>query len=351
LTVLELADDLIVWDDQRIDAGDAWLPEIEAALQSAEVAVLLISADFLTSPFIRRSEIPRLLDRRQTEGVRVIPIFVRPCPWSAVGWLAALQGRPKNGKALSELRRHQAEKHLAALALEIREFLGRSLPRRASSPTDKTETKDPAAPPGSSNEADKARREIELRERRSLSGVIGDACAFVWTRTAPTAIVLAVQFILSILILHTRTETIGLSFGFFGPLVLLPISYVVSRIVSRDATLARILGALVGGVVGAAISGGQRWGVMPGLVFGSFFCALLAGYWIEATKQMRVIWAILSTVLIVGCLGGFQDYEFIFRFPYVSIGTSWVIAFWAAMAIVAKLAWWLWLRVVRDLWR
>jgi hypothetical protein len=143
LRVLELAGELIVWDDERIEDGDEWLLDIETAMNAAEVAVLLISADFLTSPFIRRSEIPRLLGRRQTEGLRVIPIFVRPCAWSAVGWLAELQGRPRDGRSLSELRRHQAEKQLAALALEIGELLGKRAPSR---PVPEPQTEVPPQP-------------------------------------------------------------------------------------------------------------------------------------------------------------------------------------------------------------
>jgi len=125
LGALESAGEFTAWDDQRIKAGDAWLPEIEAAMSTAEVALLLVSADFLTSPFIKRIEIPRLLERRRAEGLRIIPVFVGPCAWAAVGWLAELQARPRDGKALSELKRHKAEKELAALALEVRELLGK----------------------------------------------------------------------------------------------------------------------------------------------------------------------------------------------------------------------------------
>jgi len=89
---LEAGGELTVWDDQRINSGDEWLPEIEAAMSSAEVAVVLVSADFLTSAFIKRKEIPRLLERRQADGLRVIPVFIRPCAWKAVGWLASLSG-------------------------------------------------------------------------------------------------------------------------------------------------------------------------------------------------------------------------------------------------------------------
>jgi len=123
LQILELEDVLEVWEDRRIAAGDDWRTEIEAALDGAAVALLLISRPFLTSRFVRGTEIPRLLERRKAEGVRVIPIFVHPCPWQAVPWLAAIEGRPKNGQALSKLRKAQAEQHLADLALEIRDLL------------------------------------------------------------------------------------------------------------------------------------------------------------------------------------------------------------------------------------
>src|SRR5947209_5624769 len=126
LKVLEVEGELAVWDDKRIAAGEAWWPEIEGAMNRAAVAVLLISKDFLTSGFIRGTEVPRLLARRQSEGLRVIPVFVHPCAWEAVDWLAALQGRPGKGRTLSEGRKPQIEKHLSALALEIRDLLSQS---------------------------------------------------------------------------------------------------------------------------------------------------------------------------------------------------------------------------------
>ncbi|HYU34122.1 MAG TPA: toll/interleukin-1 receptor domain-containing protein, partial [Thermoanaerobaculia bacterium] len=123
LRVLELEGDLEVWDDRRIDAGDDWLPEIEAAMAQAGAAVLLISPDFLTSKFIRGKEVPELLLRRESEGLRVIPVIVHPCAWTAVQWLSKIQCRPKDGKELDSFTRPRAEKHLADLALEIRDLL------------------------------------------------------------------------------------------------------------------------------------------------------------------------------------------------------------------------------------
>lgn len=123
LQVLGIHDDLEIWDDRRIERGDDWLPEIQGAMDRAAVAVLLISKGFLTSRFIQGTEVPRLLKRRKEEGLRVIPLFVRPCAWPAVDWLAAIQGTPKDAKPLSGWSDHDADQILADLALEIRSRL------------------------------------------------------------------------------------------------------------------------------------------------------------------------------------------------------------------------------------
>ena len=112
-----------LWDDRRIGAGEDWYAAIQEAMSRASVAVLLISADFLTSKFILGEEVPRLLARRDEEGVRVVPLIVRPCVWQAVPWLKRLQARPKDGKPLSAGNENQVDADLAALAAELYDLL------------------------------------------------------------------------------------------------------------------------------------------------------------------------------------------------------------------------------------
>ncbi|MEA2694085.1 MAG: hypothetical protein QOJ16_3472, partial [Acidobacteriota bacterium] len=103
LGVLEQEGLLATWDDRRIGAGANWLAEIEKAMGSARVAVLLVSADFLTSKFILQKEVPLLLERRAKEGLRVIPVIAKSCTWPRVGWLASIQAI-LGGKPLASLK-------------------------------------------------------------------------------------------------------------------------------------------------------------------------------------------------------------------------------------------------------
>lgn len=91
LGVLAMDGLLDVWDDRRITPGQDWQPEIEKAMEAASVAVLLVSASFLTSKFIRGEEVPRLLQRRVQEGLVVLPVIVRDCAWRRVAWLESIQ--------------------------------------------------------------------------------------------------------------------------------------------------------------------------------------------------------------------------------------------------------------------
>ena len=144
LAVLEIQDLLSVWDDRQIAAGDDWYPEIEWAIESAHVAILLISANFLSSGFIQGKEVPPLLERRKNEGLRVIPLILKPCPWQAVDWLSKIQGRPKDNQPLSGLSEHHQDRCLSELALEINELFKSILPSTKPDSPEK-----PTAPPAS----------------------------------------------------------------------------------------------------------------------------------------------------------------------------------------------------------
>jgi hypothetical protein len=116
LKVIESVSNLTIWDDRKIEIGDDWLSEIEKQLNLANISILLISADFLTSNFIKRNEIPTLLKRRKKEGLVVIPFILKPCAWQKISWLAKMLVLPQDGIPLIHGNEYEAEKDLSILA-------------------------------------------------------------------------------------------------------------------------------------------------------------------------------------------------------------------------------------------
>ncbi|HEY0553913.1 MAG TPA: tetratricopeptide repeat protein [Thermoanaerobaculia bacterium] len=114
---------LELWDDRRISAGTEWRPEIEKAIDAADIGILLISADFLVSEFIRGQEIPRMLERRSKNGMRLFPVMVRSCDWQIVPWLAPIQIRPTGARPLADFRGDRRDSEMAAIAREVRGIL------------------------------------------------------------------------------------------------------------------------------------------------------------------------------------------------------------------------------------
>lgn len=123
LSVLEKEELLSIWTDRNIQGGDDWYSEIEKAIETAQVAILMISANFLTSDFILKEEIPRFLKKRMDGSMKILPLIIKPCAWQKVKWLSPIQGRPKDGRALSGGTAFQVDKDLAAFAKEVNDIL------------------------------------------------------------------------------------------------------------------------------------------------------------------------------------------------------------------------------------
>lgn len=149
LGVLQYQNLLQFWTDDEIRIGEPWLQKIQTAMNTATVAILLVSAHSLTSSFILREEIKRLLERRDGEGLPIFPILVRPCAWKMVPWLAQMQLRPRNGVPLSAGTEHQIDENLTAIVEEINAILEQNMLRTPpeSQPATKITTPPQAAPP------------------------------------------------------------------------------------------------------------------------------------------------------------------------------------------------------------
>ena len=125
LGVLQRAGLIDLWSVDQISAGAETAQVIDQAIARAKVAILLISANFLTSDFILNQEVPKLLKRRQNEGLVVFPIIATACAWRMVDWLAEMQVRPKSGKPVYGDGGSHIDEDLAAIAEEVAQIVRR----------------------------------------------------------------------------------------------------------------------------------------------------------------------------------------------------------------------------------
>ena len=98
------------WQDRCIEEGDEWYQGIQAAMQDCDLAVLLISANFIASRFIQDEELPGLLRHHMGEGLRVVPVIVKPCLWQSEPMLKDLQVLPRDGKPVIRFSRENGER-------------------------------------------------------------------------------------------------------------------------------------------------------------------------------------------------------------------------------------------------
>ncbi|MEO5684383.1 MAG: TIR domain-containing protein [Chitinophagaceae bacterium] len=66
-----------VWDDRQINMGANWQQDIDKALQTCRVAILLVSASFAASPYIRDNELSSFLEKKKETGYLVLPVLIR----------------------------------------------------------------------------------------------------------------------------------------------------------------------------------------------------------------------------------------------------------------------------------
>lgn len=123
LSVLDLKNNITVWSDREIEPGHDWYEQITHEISGSNIVLLLITADFLNSPFISKEEIPRLFKRQISSNLRVTPVIVRPCAWERIPFLSKLRVFPKDGNPLSSATEFELDKLITELVGEIADFL------------------------------------------------------------------------------------------------------------------------------------------------------------------------------------------------------------------------------------
>jgi hypothetical protein len=104
-----LRDDATIntWYDQDINAGADFAEEIDKHLNSAQIILLLVSANFLASDYCYSIEMERAMERQRRGEAIVIPVILRPCEWSNAPF-SRLQALPRAGRPVTNWRNRDA---------------------------------------------------------------------------------------------------------------------------------------------------------------------------------------------------------------------------------------------------
>lgn len=120
LAVLERQGRAHVWSDLKITGGSEWRKSIQRAMNEADVFLLLLSPDFLSSEFCTGPELQRAMARHRTGEALVIPIMLRECVWEDFSF-ANLQILP--GGAQSIAPRNDLDRAFAGVVRSIGESI------------------------------------------------------------------------------------------------------------------------------------------------------------------------------------------------------------------------------------
>ena len=88
------------WHDRKIDAGEEWAGKIDEHLNSAQIILLLISADFIASDYCYDIEMKRALERYEAGEAYVIPVILRWVDWRNTSF-GKLQALPRDAKPVT----------------------------------------------------------------------------------------------------------------------------------------------------------------------------------------------------------------------------------------------------------
>lgn len=114
--------ELDVWDDTKIHAGSDWRYEIENALTSAQIAILLVSQHFLASDFIYNVELSSILTNAEKKGLKIIWIPVSHSLFTETE-LSRFQSIGDPSKPLSSLNVNQRNKTFVDICIKLKKTL------------------------------------------------------------------------------------------------------------------------------------------------------------------------------------------------------------------------------------
>lgn len=130
LRPLQKSKAIACWSDKSIRTGDKWRQEIRKNLDDAAIAILLVSADFLASDFIVDNELPPLLVKAEAQGIRILPVILKPCGFTRDTVLSSFQAINDPSSPLLGLTHIEQEAVYNRIADEVAEEIRLKSSRR-----------------------------------------------------------------------------------------------------------------------------------------------------------------------------------------------------------------------------
>lgn len=96
-----------LWDDSHLPLGSNWHSEIQKRIVECEFALLLISADFFNSEYIKKNELKTFLKLVNDKGFRIYPILIRDVDISQITNISKHQFFVARGEDYGILRKKE----------------------------------------------------------------------------------------------------------------------------------------------------------------------------------------------------------------------------------------------------
>ncbi|WP_424961003.1 toll/interleukin-1 receptor domain-containing protein [Ekhidna sp.] len=111
------------WDDTKIKPGEEWKLKINEYIDNCQVALLLVSANFLASEFINNEEVPEILRKAKKKGVKIFTLVIDICNFDDHSPLYKYHCLNKPDYPIEEMPEIDKKKLLVKMARQIRDAL------------------------------------------------------------------------------------------------------------------------------------------------------------------------------------------------------------------------------------
>ncbi len=127
LSFLEREYQFTIWEDSKIEVGADWRDEIKNAISSTKVAILMVSANFISSDFINNEELPALLKAAEEEGAYIFPIIISHCMFSDIDAISKFQTINPPSEPLIIMNEGQRDALFVKVTREVKRVLSSNI--------------------------------------------------------------------------------------------------------------------------------------------------------------------------------------------------------------------------------